>query len=172
MKILSIISVGGTQSLCGNKLKHFLCFCILPCLLCSCDIWYNLPFTGYAERFIDLKTDSVTTRVACVYFQGRYSLDYDIQGGCTVTFDSLKLQTNDENLIVWNKLSNSSVQTVKLSKGGVLQVRLGFIRKDQSLRVVNPLILIIPPSFITVNGQRITNDTLRVELKYGLKACR
>lgn len=72
MKILSIILAGGTQILCGNKLKHFLCFCILPCLLCSCDIWYNLPFTGYAERFIHLKTDSVTTRVACVYFQGRY----------------------------------------------------------------------------------------------------
>lgn len=99
-------------------------------------------------------------------------MDYDIQGGCTVTFDSLKLQTNDENLIVWNKLSNASAQTVKLRKGGILQVDLGFIRKDQSLRVVNPLILIIPPSFITVNGQRITNDTLRVELKYGLKAYR
>lgn len=89
-----------------------------------------------------------------------------------MTFDSLKLQTNDDNLIVWNKLSDDSVQTFKLRKGGLLQVRLGFIRKDQSLRVVNPLILIIPPSFITVNGQRITNDTLRVELKYGLEAYR
>ena len=172
MKILSIISVGRTQSLCGNKLKHFLCFCILPCLLCSCDIWYNLPFTGYAERFIDLKTDSVTTRVACVYFQGKYSLEYSIQGGCTVTFDSLKLQSNDDNLIVWNKLSDCSVQTFKLHKGGGFKVRLGFIRKDQSLSVVNPVVLKIPPSFITVNGQRITNDTLRVELKYGVKPYR
>ena len=72
MKILSIISVGGTQSLRGNKLKHCLCFCILPCLLCSCDIWYILPFTGYDERFIHFKTDSVTTRVACVYFQPQF----------------------------------------------------------------------------------------------------
>ena len=172
MKILSIISVGGTQSLRGNKLKHFLCFCILPCLLCSCDIWYILPFTGYDERFIHFKTDSVTTRVACVYFQGKYSLEYSIQGGCTVTFDSLKLQSNDDNLIVWNKLSDCSVQTFKLHKGGGFKVRLGFIRKDQSLSVVNPVVLKIPPSFITVNGQRLTNDTLRVELKYGLKAYR
>ena len=89
-----------------------------------------------------------------------------------MTFDSLKLQSNDDNLIVWNKLSDCSVQTFKLRKGGHLQARLGFIRKDQSLRVVNPLILIIPPSFITVNGQRITNDTLRVELKYGVKPYR
>ena len=99
-------------------------------------------------------------------------MDYDIQGGCTVTFDSLKLQTNDENLIVGNELSNSSVQTFKLHKGGGFKVRLGFIRKDQSLSVVNPVVLKIPPSFITVNGQRLTNDTLRVELKYGLKAYR
>lgn len=89
-----------------------------------------------------------------------------------MTFDSLKLQTNDDNLIVWNKLSDDSVQTFKLRKGGWFKVRLGFIRKDQSLSVVNPVVLKIPPSFITVNGQRITNDTLRVELKYGLEAYR
>lgn len=89
-----------------------------------------------------------------------------------MAFDTLKLQTNDDNLVISNSLSLCSVQTFKLRKGGLLQARLGFIRKDQSLRVVNPLILIIPPSFITVNGQRITNDTLRVELKYGLEAYR
>ena len=69
MKILSIISVGRTQSLCGNKLKHFLCFCILPCLLCSCDIWYNLPFTGYAERFIHFKPRTRKSRYRL--FHGR-----------------------------------------------------------------------------------------------------
>ena len=89
-----------------------------------------------------------------------------------MTFDSLKLQSNDDNLIVWNKLSDDSVQTFKLRKGGWFKVYLGFIRKDQSLSVVNPVVLKIPPSFITVNGQRITNDTLRVELKYGLEAYR
>lgn len=172
MKILSIISVGGTQILRGNKLKHFLCFCILPCLLCSCDTGYNIPFAGHDQRLIHLKTDSITTQVSCMYFHGQYYLQYEIQGGCTVAFDTLKLQTNDDNLVISNSLSLCSVQTFKLRKGGHLQARLGFIRKDQSLRVVNPLILIIPPSFITVNGQRITNDTLRVELKYGLKACR
>ena len=172
MKILSIISVGGTQSLCGNKLKHFLCFCILPCLLCSCDTGYNIPFAGHDQRLIHLKTDSITTQVSCMYFHGQYYLQYEIQGGCTVAFDTLKLQTNDDNLVISNSLSLCSVQTFKLRKGGLLQVVLGFTRKDQSLRVVNPLILIIPPSFITVNGQRITNDTLRVELKYGVKPYR
>ena len=172
MKILSIISVGGTQILCSNKLKHFLCFCILPCLLCSCDIGYHIPFAGYDQLLIHLKTDSIPTQVSCMYFHGRYYLQYYIRGGCTVAFDTLKLQTNDDNLVISNNLSLCSAQTFKLRKGGLLQVVLGFTRKDQSLRVVNPLILIIPPSFITVNGQRITNDTLRVELKYGLKACR
>ena len=89
-----------------------------------------------------------------------------------MAFDTLKLQTNDDNLVISNNLSHCSAQTFKLRKGGLLQVVLGFTSKDQSLRVVNPLILIIPPSFITVNGQRLTNDTLRVELKYGLKAYR
>ena len=172
MKILSIISVGGTQILCSNKLKHFLCFCILPCLLCSCDTGYHIPFAGYDQLLIHLKTDSIPTQVSCMYFHGRYYLQYYIRGGCTVAFDTLKLQTNDDNLVISNNLSLCSAQTFKLRKGGLLQVVLGFTRKDQSLRVVNPLILIIPPSFITVNGQRLTNDTLRVELKYGLKACR
>ena len=41
-----------------------------------------------------------------------------------MTFDSLKLQSNDDNLIVWNKLSDCSVQTFKLHKGGGIQSAL------------------------------------------------
>ena len=124
MKILSIISVGGTQILCSNKLKHFLCFCILPCLLCSCDTGYNIPFAGHDQRLIHLKTDSITTQVSCMYFHGQYYLQYEIQGGCTVAFDTLKLQTNDDNLVISNSLSLCSVQTFKLHKGGGIQSAL------------------------------------------------
>lgn len=96
-----------------------------------------------------------------------------MKGECTVNYDSLKLQTNDDNLLIYKKLPGKGIHTYKVLKEGVLSICLGFERKDISLGTVNPLVLsILPSDFITYNGQRITNDTLRVELKPGLKGYR
>jgi hypothetical protein len=96
-----------------------------------------------------------------------------MKGECTVNYDSLKLQTNDDNLVIHNNLPRQGVRMYKLRKEEYLSIRLGFERKDTSLGIVHPLVLsILPSDFITFNGQRITNDTLRVELKYGLKGYR
>ena len=109
----------------------------------------------------------------CSYFQGCYYLHYSLKGDCTVNYDSLKLQTNDDNLLIYKNLSDKGVHTYKLRKEGNLSIRLGFTRKDSSIGVVDPLVLsILPSDFITYNGQRITDDTLRVVLKPGLKAYR
>ncbi len=67
-------------------------------------------------------------------------------------------------------MPGKGIRKYKLRKEEYLSIRLGFERKDISLGIVNPLVLsILPSDFITYNGQRITNDTLRVELKSGLK---
>jgi len=72
-------------------------------------------------------------------------------------------------LIKYN-LPDEGVHTYKLRKEEYLSIRLEFERKDKSHDIVKPLVLsILPSDFITFNGQRITNDTLRVELKPGLK---
>ena len=172
MKILSIITRGGIHIHSGNKLKHYLLVLIQSCLLCSCgDIGYNLTFEGQSHPFISLETDAGTIRVNCMYFQGRYYLIYGMKGECTVNYDSLKLQTNDDNLMIHNNLPVEGVRMYKIGKEGILSIRLGFERKDKSLEIVSPLVLsILPSDFITCNGQRITNDTLRVELKKSLKA--
>ena len=108
-----------------------------------------------------------------MYYQGSYYLDYYMKGECTVNYDSLKLQTNDDNLVIHNYLPLKGVRTYKLRKEEYLSIPLGFERKDVSLGIVNPLVLsILPSDFITINGQRITNDTLRVELIHGLKGYR
>lgn len=170
MKILSIIIHGRILNQFGNKLQCCLFVLILPCFLCSCDIWHNLTFEGQSHPFICIKTDTGTIRVSCSYFQGCYYLHYGMKGECTVNYDSLKLQTNDNNLVIHNNLPCKGVRMYKLRKEEYLSIRLGFERKDISLGIVNPLVLyILPSDFITFNGQRITNDTLRVELKPGLK---
>lgn len=80
---------------------------------------------------------------------------------------------NDDNLVIHNYLPLKGVRTYKLRKEEYLSIPLGFERKDISLGIVNPLVLsILPSDFITINGQRITNDTLRVELIHGLKGYR
>lgn len=173
MKILSTIIHGGIRVLYGNKLKHCLFVLILPYFLCSCDIWHNLTFEGQSHPFICIKKDMGTIRINCMYYQGSYYLDYYMKGECTVNYDSLKLQTNDDNLVIHNYLPLKGVRTYKLRKEEYLSIPLGFERKDVSLGIVNPLVLsILPSDFITINGQRITNDTLRVELIHGLKGYR
>ena len=97
MKNLSTITHGGILIQCGNKLHQCLLVLILPCLLCSCDIWHNLTFEGQSNPFFCVKTDTGTIRISCSYFQGRYYLHYGIKGECIVNYDSLKLQTNDDN---------------------------------------------------------------------------
>ena len=75
--------------------------------------------------------------------------------------------------MIHNYLPLKGVRTYKLRKEEYLSIPLGFERKDISLGIVNPLVLsILPSDFITINGQQITNDTLRVELKHGLKGNR
>ncbi len=174
MKILSIIIHGGIHIQGGNRTKHFLFVLILSCFLCSCgDIAYNLTFEGQSHPFLFLKTDTDSIRINCMYFQGCYYLNYSLKGDCTVNYDSLKLQTNDDNLLIYKNLPDKGVHTYKLRKEGNLSIRLGFTRKDSSIGVVDPLVLsILPSDFITYNGQRITDDTLRVVLKPGLKAYR
>ena len=93
-----------------------------------------------------------------------------MKGEFTVNYDSLKLQTNDDNLLIYKNLPDKGIHTYKIRKEWVLSIRLGFNRKDTSIGVADPLVLsILPSDFITFNGKRITNDTLRVELKPGLK---
>lgn len=170
MKILSTIIHGGIHILHVNKLKHCLFF-ILPCFLCSCcDVAYNLTFEEQSYPFIYLKADTGTVWINCMYFQGSYYLNYGMKGEYTVNFDSLKLLTNNDNLVVRNNLPPKEVHTYKLRKEGILSIQLGFYRKSPSISITNPVVLsILPSSFITYNGQRITNDTLRVKLKFGLK---
>jgi hypothetical protein len=174
MKILSVIIHGGIQILYYNKLKRCLFVLILPFFLTSCfDVVHNLTFEGQSHPFVYLKTDTAMMRINCMYFQGCYYLNYGMKGGYTVNYDSLKLQTNDNNLVIYNSSSRKDVNTYRLHKEGYLSIRLGFNRKDPSISIVNPLMLsILPSDFITYNGQRITNDTLRVELKPGLKGYR
>ena len=102
MKILSIIIHGGIHIQGGNRTKHFLFVLILSCFLCSCgDIAYNLTFEGQSHPFLFLKTDTDSIRINCMYFQGCYYLNYSLKGDCTVNYDSLKLQTNDDNLLIY-----------------------------------------------------------------------
>lgn len=172
MKILSIIIHGGIHIQCFNKIKILL-FLVLSFSLCSCDVGHNLTFEGQTHPFVYLKTDMGTIRVNCMYFKGLYYLMYEVEGGCTVNLDSLKLQVNDDNLVVnyYPPYKNSS--TYNLHKNESISFRLVFNRKDPSKGIVNPLVLsILPSDFITYNGQRITNDTLQVELKEGLKGYR
>ncbi len=170
MKNLSIITHGGILNQCGNKLHYFLFVFILTCFLCSCCVMHNLTFEGQSHPFICIKTDTGTIQVSCSYFQGRYYLQYGMKGECAVNYDSLKLQTNDDNLLIKYNLPDEGVHTYKLRKEEYLSIRLEFERKDKSHDIVKPLVLsILPSDFITFNGQRITNDTLRVELKPGLK---
>ena len=153
--------------------KHYLFFLLPVIFLCSCDIWHFQTFEGYNSKIVELQNEVSTTQVICSYFQGCYYLHYSLKGDCTVNYDSLKLQTNDDNLLIYKNLSDKGVHTYKLRKEGNLSIRLGFTRKDSSIGVVDPLVLsILPSDFITYNGQRITDDTLRVVLKPGLKAYR
>ena len=171
MRILSIIIHGGTLILCYHKSKHYLFFLIPIFFLCSCDIWHLQTFERYNSKRVELQNEISTTQVSCSYFHGCYYLHYSLKGDyCTVNYDSLKLNTNDDNLMIHCYLSYKGVHKYKIRKEMHLSVRLGFNRKDMSIGVVDPLILtILPSDFITFNGQRITDDTLRVELKPGLK---
>ncbi len=174
MKILSIIIHGGTQRLRGNnKLKHCLFFLILTCFFYSCDIWHMQAFEGYNKRIVELQNETSTIQVSCSYFHGCYYLHYSLKGDCTVNYDSLKLCTNDDNLIILSYLPCKGVHEYKQRKEESFSIRLGFNRKETSISEVEPLVLsILPSNFIMYNGQRIINDTLRVELKSGLKVCR
>ncbi len=168
MKILSIIIHGGTQRLRGNnKLKHCLFFLILTCFFYSCDIWHMQAFEGHNSQIVKLQNNKTSTiQVSCSYFQGCYYLHYSLKGDCTVNCDSLKLRTNDDNLMIQCYLPCKGVHEYKQHKEGVLSIRLGFIRRDKSIGAADPLVLsILPSNFIMYNGQRITNDTLRVTLK-------
>lgn len=168
MRILSIIIHGGTTSCCVNKLKHCLLILILPFFLYSCDLAYNLKFEGQTYPFVYLKVNTNTVRIKCIYFQGVYYLIYGLEGSYIVNYDSLKLQTNDENLVI--STSCKDVRTYRIHKEDCLSIRLVFDRKTSSVGIADSLVLsILPSDFITFNGQRITNDTLRVELKSGSK---
>ncbi len=80
-----------------NKLQRCLSVLILSCFLCSCDIGYMQTFEGYNSTIVKLHNSERTTRVSCMYFYGSYYLNYGImKGECTVNYDSLKLQTNDD----------------------------------------------------------------------------
>lgn len=154
-------------------MKHYLSFVLLPCLFASCDIWYMQTFQGYDTKRVELQSETNTTSVSCSYFQGCYYLHYGLNGDCTVNYDSLKLRTNDDNLMVSSYLPDTGVHDYKLRKEWCLYFRIAFNRKDPSLKIVQPLVLsILPSDFITYNGKRITDDTLRVELKPGLNAYR
>jgi conserved domain protein len=108
-------------------------------------------FEGYNSAIVKLHNSESTTRVSCMYFQGCYYLNYGImKGECTVNYDSLKLQTNDDNLLIYKKLPDKGIHTYKILKEGVLSIRLGFIRRDKSIGVADPLVLsILPSDFIT-----------------------
>ena len=137
----------------------------------SCDVGHMQTFIGYDTKRLKFQNEARTTEVSCMYFQGCYYLNYGImKGECTVNYDSLKLQTNDDNLLIYKKLPDNGAHTYKIRKDGSFSIRLGFKRKDKSISVVEPLVLsILPSDFITYNGQRITNDTLRVKLERGIK---
>lgn len=172
MKILSIIIHGGIHIQGGNRTEHYLFVLILSCLLCSCgDIAYFLPFEGQSHPFLFLKTDTDSIRINCMYFQGSYYLDYSLKDDCIVNYDSLKLQTNDDNLLIYKDLPGKGIHKYNVRKDGCLSIGLGFIRKDKSISVADPLVLsILPSDFITYNGKRITNDTLRVALIFRPKS--
>ena len=168
-RIISEPSPGDPLIQCCNKLKYYYLLSII--FLYSCDIGHMQTFEGYNSTLVKLHNSESTTRVSCMYFHGCYYLNYSImKGEFTVNYDSLKLQTNDDNLLIYKNLPDKGIHTYKIRKEWVLSIRLGFNRKDTSIGVADPLVLSIQPSdFITFNGKRITNDTLRVELKPGLK---
>lgn len=173
MKILSIIIHCVTQNLCGNKIKFYLLFLISTCFFYSCDIWHLQTFEGYNSQIVEVQNEASTIQVSCSYFHGCYYLHYSLKGDCTVNYDSLKLCTNDDNLMIQCYLPCNGVHEYKQRKEEPLSIRLGFNRRGASISEVEPLVLsILPSNFIMYNGQRIINDTLRVELKSGLKVNR
>ena len=167
MKTLSITTNGG------KRIKFLVATIIAVVFFHSCDIGYLIPFENNLKPNLDIATETGSASINCMCFQGKYYyLGYDLKGSYIINPDSLKLLLNDENLI----FQHDRLKKISINKGYIVKsnstvkdcyisIDIRYERKDETKDIKNPLILsILPSDFITSNGKRILNDTLRVKL--------
>ena len=135
-------------------------------LLQSCDTGYLLTFRNNKEKKIEVVTPTGNLEIHCSYFCGHYYLVYNLKGEYEINPDSLRLETNSNDVkINYNMPMNGSVSY----RNNKTQIR----NKSISVKLIlendnysfTPLVLSILPSyFITSNGKQVLYDTLKVEL--------
>ncbi|WP_315368014.1 hypothetical protein [Prevotella koreensis] len=157
----------------GGRRTRLLVTAIMTILLFqSCCTASHLVFDNQKPK-IDIATETGFASINCICYQGKYYyIGYELKGSYVINTDSLRLLLNDENLI----LHHPEPQNISISNGYKVKsnttvkdcnvtVYIFYHRKDETKEIKNPLILsILPSDFITSNGKRILNDTLRVKL--------
>lgn len=162
MKILSTIINGGKYT------KVLLSIIIASMFILSCDTAILIPFEN-KENIININTESGNVQIVCRYFNGLYSLGFELKGEYCLNPDSLNIILNDDSLCLHKYYPSNELKTFTknntLVKDTYLWVGFGYETKDNFKPIIEyPTLSILPSSFLTSNDKRIIKDTLSVRL--------